>query len=187
LTIAAGSTHGSAPIGPRTVRMIRPASLAALLAITAIASPADAYVRKDESWGKAGISFLQYRTDAVECAYLVETKAPVAIPQVDLVFATDLPTPEASPTDLQNPNLDISAVVDYAAQYRMRMDKTWRRVSQQLEPALASCLTDRGYQRFRLTDAQDAELKRLPAGAKARQIYLWRLAVDPAVLSAQKR
>ena len=167
--------------------MIRPASLAALLLATSLASPAGAYVRKDESWGKAGISFLQYRTDAVECAYLVETKTPVAIPQVDLVFATDLPTPEASPTTPENPNLDISAVIDYAAQYRMHMDKTWRRVSQQLEPALAACLKDRGYQRFRLTDAQDAELKRLPAGAKARQIYLWRLAVDPAVLNTQKR
>ena len=167
--------------------MIRPARLAVLLAIIAIASPADASMRRDESWGKAGISFLQYRTDAVECAYLVETQAPVAIPQVDLVFATDLPTPEASPTTPENPNLDISAVIDYAAQYRMRMDKTWRRVSQQLEPALAAWLKDRGYQRFRLTDAQDAELKRLPAGAKARQIYLWRLAADPAVLGAQKR
>ena len=167
--------------------MIRAASLAALLLATTLALPAQAYVRRDESWGKAGISFLQYRTDAVECAYLVETQAPVKIPQVDLVFATDLPTPETSATTPENPNLDISAVIDYAAQYRLHTDKTWRRVSQQLEPALVACLKGRGYQRFRLTDAQDAELKRLPAGAKARQIYLWRLAVDPAVLSAQKR
>jgi hypothetical protein len=167
--------------------MIRPTSLAALLLATSLASPADAYVRKDESWGKAGISFLQYRTDAVECAYLVETQAPVKIPLVDLAFATDMPLPETSAANPENPNLDISAVVDYAAQYRLHMDKTWLRAAQQLEPALATCLKDRGYQRFRLTDAQDAELKRLPAGAKARQIYLWRLAVDPAVLSAQKR
>jgi hypothetical protein len=167
--------------------MIRPASLAVLLAITAVALPASAYTRRDESWGKPGISFLQYRTDAVECAYLVETQAPVTIPQVDLVFATDLPTPEASPTNLENPNLDISAVIDYASQYRLHMDKTWRRVSQQLEPALATCLKDRGYRRFRLTDAQETELKRLPAGAKARQIYLWRLSVDPAVLGSQAR
>ena len=167
--------------------MIRLASAVVLLAVASTALPANAYTRRDESWGKPGISFLQYRTDAVECAYLVETQAPVAIPQVDLVFATDLPTPEASAATPDNPNLDISAVIDYAAQYRMRMDKTWRRVSQQLEPALAACLTDRGYRRFRLTDVQDAELKRLPAGARARQIYLWRLSADPAVLGAQAR
>ena len=33
------------------------------------ASAASAAPSKGETWGKAGVSFLQYRTDAVECAY----------------------------------------------------------------------------------------------------------------------
>ncbi|OYW97956.1 MAG: hypothetical protein B7Z12_20690 [Caulobacter vibrioides] len=167
--------------------MIRAASLTAVCVAAGLAGPADAYTRRDESWGKAGISFLQYRTDAVECAYLVETKAPVSIPQVDLTFAIDMPTPGGAPVSPETATADLSAVVDYAAQYQMRMNKHWRRVSQQLEPAMATCLKARGYQRFRLTGAQTAELKRLPAGTRGRQVYLWRVAVDRDVLATQTR
>lgn len=167
--------------------MIRAASLTAVCVAAGLAWPADAYSPRDESWGKPGISFLQYRTDAVECAYLVETQAPVSIPQVDLTFAIDMPAPGGAPVSPETAAADLSAAVDYAAQYQLRMNKHWRRVSQQLEPALATCLKARGYQRFRLTGAQNAELKRLPAGTRSRQVYLWRLAVDPDVLARQTR
>lgn len=159
--------------------MFRPARAALLLTTAALMAsltqPAAAYLRRDESWGKPGISYLQYRTDAVECAYQVETKAPVSIPIVDLTFAIDVPT------------YDTADVLDYASAYGMKTNRHWRRVSQQLEPALVSCLKGRGYQRFRLTDRQKDELKRLGAGTRARNVYLWNLAVDPTVLKTQAR
>ena len=51
----------------------------------------------DESWGKPGVSYLQYRTDAVECAYKVGQEAPVSIPMVDLVFSMDMKPPTHCP------------------------------------------------------------------------------------------
>lgn len=176
--------------------MIRSAPLAASLRLStlvtalvaSLVTPAAAVQRRDESWGKVGVSYLQYRTDAVECAHHAETKAPVALAPVDLAFALDSAMPDAQPqADLTKPNLDVSAVIDYAAQSQLHMNKHWRRVAQQLQPALAACLTARGYQRFRLTDEQTAQLKRLETGSRARNVYLWNLAVDPAVLGAQKR
>lgn len=149
----------------------------------AVAAPS-----KGETWGKAGVSFLQYRTDAVECAYEAETKAPVKIAQVDLAFMIDSAQLDANPQqDLTKPNPDINAVLDYAAQSRMRMDRTWREVARQIEPALTSCLTARGYQRLKLTAEQASELKRLRPGARARNVYLWSLAADPGILQAQAR
>jgi hypothetical protein len=180
-------TDGSAPI-PSSHAMNRPARIAALLIALSLAAPAQAYQRRDESWGKPGISYLQYRTDAVECAYDAETKAPVKIPAVDLTFMTDSAQVDAQPQmDLTNPNADIGVVLDYAAQSRMHMNKHWRNVARQLEPALESCLRGRGYQKFRLTDAQKDELKRLTPGTRARNVYLWNLAVDPGVLKSQLR
>lgn len=143
---------------------------------------------KGETWGKPGVSFLQYRTDAVECAYDAETKATVSIPQVDLAFMTEAAQMDGSPQlDLTSPNPDISAVLDYAAQSRMRMDRAWRQVARQIEPVLTACLRGRGYQRLRLTSEQAGELKRLRAGTRARNVYLWSLAADPAILQSQAR
>ncbi len=163
---------------PRTARTI--ALLACAGMVAALSTPSAAAQRRNESWGKTGISFLQYRTDAVECAYDAETKASVSIPQVDLVFMTDAPSPDAQPQmDPTNPNLDTRVVLDYAAQSQMHMNKTWREVARQLEPALAACLKARGYQRIRLGPDQVDQLKRLSPGTRARQVYLWTLAVAP--------
>jgi hypothetical protein len=121
-----------------------------------------------QSWGKSGISFLQYRTDAVECAYIAGSTAPVSVPSVDLVFAFD--------------GQDVFEVMESAKRSQYRI---WNNVADQLEPALDSCLRGRGYRPFRLTDEQSAQLKSLKRGSASRHRYLYGLAVDPAVLTAQ--
>lgn len=134
-----------------------------------------------DSWAKAGTSYLQYRTDAVECAYEAQTKAPVAIPVVDLAYMTDAPQPDGQPTqDLTQANMDVTALVDYAAQSQLHMNKTWREVARQLAPALETCLRTRGYRPFRLSKDQTDQLKRLPTGSRARQVYLWNLSLNGA-------
>lgn len=170
----------------RTARTAMLVACAGLLA--SLSTPSSAAQRRDESWGKTGISFLQYRTDAVECAYDAETLASVSIPQVDLTFMTDAPSPDAQPQmDPTNPNLDPGVAVDYAAQSQLHMNKTWREVARQLDPALTACLKARGYQRIRLGAGQVEQLKRLPPGTRARQVYLWNLAVDPSLPRLQAR
>jgi hypothetical protein len=144
----------------------------------------------NESWGKPGVSYLQYRTDAVECAYKVGQEAPVSIPMVDLVFSMDMPV--IDPVDatgavdtsgaLNSSTYDTVKSLDTA---RSRMTRPWREVVRQVRPALTQCLTERGYRRFRLTKEQHEQLKALPTGTRARHVYLWTIAVDPEVQRRQ--
>ena len=88
-----------------------PRPILALLIVALAAQPALA--APQDSWAKAGTSYLQYRSDAVECAYEAQTKAPVAIPPVDLAYMTDAPQAQGLPiNDPTQPNMDVTAVVD---------------------------------------------------------------------------
>ena len=156
----------------------------ALLAVTAIlvAQPALAQrQRGDESWGQPGVSFLQYRTDAVECAYRVGQDTSVEYPLVDLVFTSNIVIPDAE----KDVDMPMREMVDAAAPNPQRMTRPWREISSQLQEPLAKCLGERGYRRFRLTKDQVRELRSLSPGSKARQVYLWNLAVDPKVQQRQ--
>ena len=135
-----------------------------LLAGAAQAQPAPGR----QSWGKPGISFLQYRTDAVECAWLAGNAAPVSVPLVDQVFALE--------------GQDIYEVMESAKRGQYRM---WNNVADQLEPALEICLRSRGYRPFKLSDEQNDQLKQLKRGSTSRHRYLYGLAIDPAVLTGQ--
>ena len=138
--------------------------------------------RGDESWGKTGISYLQYRTDAVECAYKVGQEAPVEYALVDLIFPNNMPgTPAGSDA------ISITQMVEAADPGSGRMSRPFRVISSQLREPLANCLSERGYRRFRLTRDQVKELRSLSVGSKARQVYLWNLAVDPEVQQRQRR
>ncbi|MET3664610.1 hypothetical protein [Caulobacter sp. 1776] len=160
--------------------MLRPILLA--LTVTLLARPAWAErQRDDESWGQAGVSFLQYRTDAVECAYRVGQDAPVEYPEVDLIFSTNIAMPGAE----KDVDMPMREMVDAAAPNPQRMTRPWREVSSQLQEPLAKCLGERGYRRFRLTKDQVKELRSLSAASKARQVYLWNLAVDTKVQQRQ--
>ncbi len=145
---------------------------AALLACALLATPLPASAQRqrvNESWGKPGVSFLQYRTDAVECAYLVGQQAPVEYPLVDLVFFDNMPVSDDPLTNA------LSA----ADQQKAHFSRPWREITGQLQPALAQCLTGRGYRRIRLTKDQVRTLGTLSPGSKVRQVFLWNLAVSP--------
>ncbi|MBO9542983.1 hypothetical protein [Caulobacter sp.] len=137
--------------------------------------------RGDESWGQTGVSYLQYRTDAVECAYKVGQSAPVAFAEVDLIFGSNISMPGAE----KDVDLPMREMVDSANPNPGRMSRPFREISSQLQEPLAKCLGERGYRRFRLTKDQTKELKGLSVGSKARQVYLWNLAVDPQVQQRQ--
>ncbi|WP_156398474.1 hypothetical protein [Caulobacter sp. Root1455] len=148
----------------RSLAVAAAAAQIASLAGTAQAQPAP----DRQSWGKPGISFLQYRTDAVECAWLAGSAAPVAVASVDQVFAMD--------------GQDVFEVMESAKRSQYRV---WNNVADQLEPALESCLRSRGYRPFKLTDEQNAQLKQLKRGSASRHRYLYGLAIDPDVLKIQ--
>lgn len=144
----------------------------ACAALSAAAQPAVAQrQRGNESWGKPGTSYLQYRTDAVECAYLVGQQAPVDYPLVNLAFPIDMAGPDAG-ADLSSYALAMASAYDPNA---VRMSREWRTISAQVQPALTQCLTDRGYRRFRLTKDEARRLRDFPGGSRARHVYLWNL------------
>ncbi|MBI1683517.1 hypothetical protein [Caulobacter hibisci] len=159
-----------------------PRATLALLAAFALATPllvdasAQAAPTRKESWGKPGISYLKYRTDAAECLHYVESQAPVTLAQVDLTFEMDLPVdPAISPTGAAPPTTAAQAAYSYADTFRLRMNRNWRNVRDQAVPALEKCLAERGYSKFKLTKAEQDELKDIRPGTPARQLYLWRL------------
>jgi hypothetical protein len=160
------------PIRSRRLTMRLSFRYLAALAVAGLVAAAGAVQAQPapgrQSWGKPGISFLRYRTDAVECAYLTGDTAPVSVPLVDQVFTYS--------------GEDVHEMLEQGKRSHYR---TWNNVADQLEPALESCLRSRGYRPFRLTDEQDAQLKQLPRGAPSRRRYLYSLAIDPEVLKAQ--
>jgi hypothetical protein len=154
------------------------------------------------SWGKAGVSFEDYRADATNC--------------LREAAATDLSgTEPARALILASRRIEMGQSNDYTPMIngagglapmagrpsfdpssetalRVGEARTVARIERQLQQArdimaarLESCLANRGYRRFHLNAAQRRQLDRLPARAPERQAYLHRLASDPQILAAQ--
>ncbi len=119
------------------------------------------------SWGKVDVSFTQYRADSEACA------------EQGLDTALQQHAGNWQSQGIQN------SPEDYLRTFQLRtLDK--RRAQKTVgQGALDDCLVRLGYRKFHLTDAQRAHLNTLVAGSDARQKYLYGLASDPAVLTAQ--
>jgi hypothetical protein len=169
--------------------------LSGLAAAPAAASPS-------LSWGKAGVSFEDYRADATNCLReAAATDLSGTEPARALVLAsrrietglnsdyTPLVNGAAGLAPMSaRPTFDPSG----EAAQRFGESSAAARVDHQIQQArdimaarLESCLAGRGYHRFHLTAAQRRQLDCLPARAVERQAYLHRLASDPQVLAAQ--
>ena len=66
-----------------------------------------------------------------------------------------------------------------------RPDRQFEAIEDIQQQTLNSCLTQRGYHQFRLTDSQRQELRRLDRGTEERRAYLHSLAADAEVLRQQ--
>jgi hypothetical protein len=137
---------------------------------------------RNVSWGKAGVSYAQYRADAVECgnrAYGVEVElrplGPLGTGWQGIIL------PASVWTSLTPGRIPVYTTT-YVEAYRhaARIDTI-----NQLQAVVDSCLAERGYQRFRLTSAQMRALRRYDRGTEARQLYLHDLGSDAWILSTQ--
>jgi len=163
---------------------VRLATVAAL-SLALVSTPVGALKvkKRDESWGKPGITFAQYRADALECANLTYG-APITIhplPAMGAGYAgIFLPVSLASkltPGTVQVYTTTLVEGVKHAA---------WMDVSEQLQQVLDSCLVEKGYTRFRLTSDQMQRLDHLKKMSPERQQFLYRLGSDAAVVLPQK-
>ena len=174
--------------------MIRKIALpSALLACTsAYAVPTQA-IR--ESWGKPGISWEQYRADALTCGrqgyYLdisktEEAKAFVSASK-QLESMPDSSAYQVPPADGQDP---MGPVIGFAAQQKHVIDSInpeakMRTLGKTMQGTIEQCLAERGYRKFRLTTTQTKRLGKLKLGSEERRQYLFSLASDPQILAAQ--
>jgi hypothetical protein len=181
-------------------------SVSASVMLLACASTQDSAAT---SWGKPGVSFLDYWTDSAECALAAAATPAQGGSDIDPVASESnyaqagrtasvtgasagggVPTPGAG-----GPN-DLAPVSGGGAEVHTNMYDVASRV--QYNAALAQrnadmarmaagerCLTDRGYRKFALTPAQLDALDALPEGARARREYLHSLAADPEIQSSQ--
>jgi hypothetical protein len=148
------------------------------------------------SWGKPGVSLVQYRTDAIQCGLnasgtdLTGTDPAKALIVGSRMIAND---PNASPGAVVDPRAGPSAAPDAmqnagstaSVEQMIGPDRQIAKAGDILETELERCLRQLGYRKFKLTSEQRHKLSKLPVGSDARHAYLHSLASDPDVLTRQ--
>jgi len=154
-----------------------------LSAIALASSPALAVgKRSNESWGRPGVSLAAYHDDALDCAnraYGVHVQMRPYGPASAAWAGAFLPA--AIWTSLTPGRIPVYTTT-YVEGYR---HAAWMDTVEQLQAVVDRCLTEKGYQRFRLTAAQVRALRHLPQGSAERERYLHSLGSDAQVLSTQ--
>jgi hypothetical protein len=174
---------------------VRKHALLAAAASLALA-PAPAWAaRPIDTWGKAGVSFEEYRADAVTCgrsayyADVSETDHAKAFVQASrrLEAADDhgMGPPAAGPAEEMYRMAEIGARSE-TIRSSIRPEKRMRELQAALVSIVERCLEERGYSRFRLTHDQQQELRRLKKGSPERHRFLHALASDENVLASQR-
>ena len=153
------------------------------------------------SWGKAGVSIDQYRTDSITCGragYYMDVSGTEAAH----VFKDATGQLQANETDLSTTAMMASGNAGgdrVGAEMRLygivarsahiventRPDKRMKDVGNIMQAKVDDCLKGRGYIRFKLTSGQRRHLERLHLGSAERHIYLYQLGSDPDVLKTQ--
>ena len=141
------------------------------------------------SWGKSGVSFDQYRDDAIFCGragYYRDVSGTQAAQTLKRA-TTQL---EANEADLgtQDYNQDrMLGTVHTSARIiqATRAAERLREIRAYLEEEVSTCLQARGYRKFNLTQEQAASLKKNRRGSRERHEYLYKLASDPQILATQ--
>lgn len=164
-------------------RMISRLAMVGLAAAALSAAPAFATGKpQNVSWGRPGVSFETYQADALECAnqaYGVDVQMRPFGPAASAWNGTFLPA--AVWTSLTPGQIPVYTST-YVEAYR---HAAWMDVVDELQMVVDHCLTQKGYQQFRLTSAQMDTLRRYRQGTSERARYLHGLGADAHVLAAQ--
>jgi hypothetical protein len=168
----------------------------AVAALTLVAGPAQAADAPRLAWGKAGISYDQYRDEAYDCAMVgLETDVSDTEPVEALRSATRqmeaLESRQAAATS-SDPAAAAAAGVRHAQEVEAVRNSA--RAEQQVEEVkrivfstIQQCMIERGYTRFALTEEQRREIEQFDDGSPERRVALYQLASDAAILEAQKQ
>jgi hypothetical protein len=148
------------------------------------------------SWGKAGVSFADYRADAIACGEeasamdLAGSDPARALAAASRLMESE---PNAAPAAVRDSTQAPGAAIDSlalagaapSAQQMVGPDRQIAKAGDLMRTRLERCLAGRGYHAFKLTGEQRKALSKLPVGSDARHAFLHRLGSDPDVLSRQ--
>ena len=162
------------------------------------------------SWGKEGITMLDYRTDAGQCALIGATTGygengaknaggisgqnstvPVLGPSGataanSAAAGAGSGTVSGPPKTIGSGTYRDAASPDFVNRAVTQQQNQEMAAQRAGNDALRFCLASRGYVEFALTKEQRAQLSRLEQGSEARRQYLFSLGTDPDVLSRQR-
>lgn len=184
-------------------------TLLVLYAVAAVSGCSVNGTQPVTSWGKQGITMLDYRTDAGQCALIAATSGydgngaknaggisgqnssvPSIGPSGASVAgsaatgggsaASDPPKTIGSGTYRDAASPDF---VNRAVTQQQAQEMAAQRARNE---ALKFCLASRGYIEFALTSEQRAKLSSLEPGSDERRQYLFSLGTDPDVLNKQQ-
>jgi hypothetical protein len=160
----------------------------------AVATAADAQSRQNSivTWGKAGVSFEEYRADSIACgsqAYYLDISNTSAAQRL-VAASRQLQSIDENRQRPQTRPLRTDEIANFAADQgntmnHYRPDRQFEAIEEIQQQSLDSCLIHRGYHRFRLTESQQQHLRRLDRGSDGRRLYLHSLAADADVLRQQ--
>lgn len=145
-----------------------------LMVVMALALPSAVHAASKasvESWGKHGVGYDQYRTDAVECAKIGYFRD-VSQDEPAKRFIRGFDTADRL---LNSPN--GSAGDDWFDSVRRTQPDRQKRDLQAIQVGdVEQCLGRKGYRKFALTRDEIKALARYPRGSEARHRYLHTLA-----------
>jgi hypothetical protein len=154
------------------------------------------------SWGKEGVSMLDYQADGIYCAASTEdSHGGNGANSAGGINGSNSSQP-ATPTVATGPGTGGAsgaavpiggggvyregASNDFANRAAMQQRQAEMARLKARQEAMHSCLVKRGYTEFKLTDEQRQHLSSLPEGSPERRAYLYKLGTDPSVLKANK-
>lgn len=166
-------------------------ALPMILLAALCATSAQARQKEVLSWGKAGVSFDAYRSDAATCGrqgYYLD----IADTQAVTTLKAATRQLDANEAALQSAAMtgELSRVMDITASSAhivegARPDQRFAELRTMMTDKVAACLSQLGYTQFRLTPAQRSKLKHLKQGSPERHAYLHALGSNPMVLANQ--
>jgi hypothetical protein len=165
----------------------------ALAAMAFAPTPAQAADAPRFAWGKAGVSYEQYRNEAYECAIVgLDTNIDNTEPVERLRTATRQLEALDNRQSVSSSTDPVGAGINHAqdlARIResARPEKQVKEVKKILFSAMQQCMAQRGYTRFALTEDQRDVIAQYKDGSQERRVLLHKLASDATVLEQQKQ
>ncbi len=144
-----------------------------LLLLLAAASVTDAREPSPISWAKPGVSFDQYRSDAIECAKLGYFRD-ISNDEPAKRFVRGFRSAHDDINKADIGGVDVDAWRDSIL--RTQPDRQKEDIHALQVKDVEECLSSKGYVKFHLSRSENKQLARYPLGSAARHTYLHRLA-----------